>query len=1121
MRLRNVLKILVLLAVCFSNLSVIAQNVSFVSDPVQSNGTITICEGQSITYFNTSTGYLPNANTNWNFQGGSPNSSNQMGPHTVQYNNDGNYTTSLTIQGDQAQVNVVVLPSFNPSLNASGSGVTTSTFNGDIIFRRCNNNIINFNFSFTDPNVSAYPPGTTYSINWGDGTLSGTSSPTPITHVYAPGEYNLTYTVTFPNGCSETREYIVYNGSTPPALTIAGSGLSFCKPNDYEIIISAPFEPPGTTYTIQVNDGSAPIVLDGLGTLPYSYFHNFNVNSCGTTTVINSNPYEDSYSIQITASNGCNPAGTFAAIGPIQVSETLEADFSIDKTTVCIGDNVLITDETFPGANVSQGYCDTIYGFFWEIEPSTYTLTGVLGNGGNYILDATQQNYNWYGWTPGSSQLNVQFSVPGTYDVTLFAGNDCGVDSITKTICVVGPVVADFDLPFASACLPVDITPDNNTQEPLCNIDEIFDWDVTLVQPVNCGNGPGVNPTNSNAFEPEFSFSQPGVYQIELTASLNPLVPGTQCLPTVHTELITIKDKPVAQLQNPPNLCEGSSFIPVVTIDSCLSETPLTFFWNFNPDNITPSANAPTPGSSTFLNSGAVTIPLPGTYDFYLLATNECGTDSTSENIVVFPLAELTATSIPGSCVNEPIQLNGTSTGINGLATWSSSVTGGSFSPSATALNAVYTPPLNYTGSIVLSLTYTDPQSPCPTVIATTTTIVNLSATAEAGNYAPICINQSVNLNGLIGGAASQGQWTTAGGGSFSNSSSLTSSYTPPAGFTGTITLTLTTDDPVGPCLPASDNVQIQVLPPPVVSAGADQIICQSGSTPALNATFSGTATGVVWSSNSGGTFSPSASISSPTWTPPVSFNGQATLTVTTTGNGPCPAVTDQLIVTANAIPFIANTALTVCSGTVISFVPSDQLPNVIPSGSQYTWTVPANALVTGESSSAVPTSSVNQTLINPSASAQTLTYQVTPVASASGGCAGPPFVLTITVLPQLSVNPINDQSVCNGATVTFTPANSVPGTLFTWTSSNSGIGSGSGGTGSLSFTATNPSNIAVSSDFSVIPSYTVGAVTCSGSPELFTVTVNPTPTVDPIGDQALCNGANTTAITITGSVSG
>jgi len=1105
-----------------ASFSLNAQVVLFETDPSPNNDTITICEGQTITYTNTSIGFPLNANTNWTFQGGSPNNSNQFGPHEVDYNNDGTYTASLSIQGDQYEVTVVVLPSFTPTLNAATTGgVTTSTYNGTIIFRRCNNNIQNFNFNFTDPNISSYPSGTTYTLEWGDGTANGTTAPSGLLHLYAPGEYNLIYTVTFPNGCSQVQEYIVYNGSSPPALSISGSGLSFCKPNDYEIIISAPYEPPNTTYTIQVNDGSAPIVLEGLGSLPYSYFHNFNVNSCGTTTVINSNPYEDSYSIQITASNGCNPAGTFAAIGPIQVSESLEVDFSIDKETVCIGDNVLITDETFPGANVSQGYCDTIYGLFWEIEPSNFTYTGALGDGGNYVLDATDPNYNWYGWTPGTSELNVQFTVPGTYEVTLYAGNDCGVDSLTKTICVVGPVIADFDLPLASACAPIDISPQNNTNQPLCDIDEIFDWEVTLVQPVACGNGSGVSPSTSNAFAPQFSFTEPGVYQIELTTSLDPLVPGTQCLPTTHIELITIKDDPVVDLEDPLDICEGGSFIPVVLVDSCLSETPLTFNWNFNTENITPSADAPSPESSVLLNPGAVTIPLPGTYDFYFTATNECGTDTSLQTIVVYPLAELTASSVSGSCVNEPIQLTGTSTGIPGLATWSSSVSGGNFNPSNTSLNAVYTPPFDYAGPIVFSLTYVDPLSPCPTVVATTTTVVNLNATAEAGSYAPICIDQSLELNGIIGGAASQGQWSTSAGGVFSDPSSLTSTYTPPLGFIGTITLILSTDDPVGPCLPATDSVLIQILPPPVVDAGQDIIICQSGTTPPLNATFSGTATGVVWSSITGGTFSPSPNIVAPTWTPPITFNGQATLTVTTTGTGPCPAVTDELLVTANAIPFIADTALTICSGVTINFVPSDQLPNVIPSGSQYTWSVTDNSLVNGESSSVSASVSVDQTLINPSSSEQTLTYQITPVASASGGCAGPPFVLDVTVLPELAVNPLNDITACNGESIAITPANSVPGTLFTWTSSNGGIGSGSTGTGSLSFTATNASNVPVSSDFSVLPSYSVGAVTCSGSPELFTVTVNPTPTVDPVGDQDLCNGSSTSEIIFTGSVAG
>jgi PKD repeat protein len=234
----------------------------------------------------------------------------------------------------------------------------------------------------------------------------------------------------------------------------------------------------------------------------------------------------------------------------------------------------------------------------------------------------------------------VAFNTPGTYDVQLVIANGCNTDTITRTICVVGPLIADFDIPLSSACAPVNITPDNNTDEPLCNIGELFDWEVTLVEPATCGSGPGVSPATSTLFEPQFNFTEPGVYQIELTASLNPLIPGTQCLPTTHVEFITIKDDPVVQLQNPPNICEGGSFVPVSTVDSCLSETPLTFLWDFNINNISPPSNAPAPETSTLLNPGAVTIPQPGTYDFSFTATNECGTASATENIVVFPLTD-------------------------------------------------------------------------------------------------------------------------------------------------------------------------------------------------------------------------------------------------------------------------------------------------------------------------------------------------------------------------------------------------------------------------------------------------------------------------------------------------
>jgi len=60
----------------------------------------------------------------------------------------------------------------------------------------------------------------------------------------------------------------------------------------------------------------------------------------------------------------------------------------------------------------------------------------------------------------------------------------------------------------------------------------------------------------------------------------------------------------------------------------------------------------------------------------------------------------------------------------------------------------------------------------------------------------------------------------------------LNAIYTPSAAeiTAGTVTLTLTTDDPAGPCPAVNDQMVITINPAATVTAGPDQIIC-GGST--------------------------------------------------------------------------------------------------------------------------------------------------------------------------------------------------------------------------------------------------------------------------------------------------
>ena len=157
-------------------------------------------------------------------------------------------------------------------------------------------------------------------------------------------------------------------------------------------------------------------------------------------------------------------------------------------------------------------------------------------------------------------------------------------------------------------------------------------------------------------------------------------------------------------------------------------------------------------------------------------------------------------------------------------------------------------------------------------------------ATADAGSDQTICEGDQVNLVGSIGGGATASSWSTSGDGSFNNTMSLNAIYTPgPSDISaGSVTLTLTTNDPAGPCVAVSDDMVVTINPAAVVSAGADQTICED-ETATLSGSISGGATSATWSTSGDGTFNNVNSLTA-IYTPGANdiTNGQVTLTLTT-----------------------------------------------------------------------------------------------------------------------------------------------------------------------------------------------------------------------------------------------
>ncbi|MFN5734706.1 MAG: hypothetical protein ACK444_01530, partial [Flavobacteriales bacterium] len=102
----------------------------------------------------------------WTFPGGSPSTSNAVGPHIVTFANPGTYTVSLSINSGPATTMQVVIQASNPSsnlgltLNPACPAFGTSNFNGVTYFTSCTQGAYNgsymcFTTSSTNTNANS------------------------------------------------------------------------------------------------------------------------------------------------------------------------------------------------------------------------------------------------------------------------------------------------------------------------------------------------------------------------------------------------------------------------------------------------------------------------------------------------------------------------------------------------------------------------------------------------------------------------------------------------------------------------------------------------------------------------------------------------------------------------------------------------------------------------------------------------------------------------------------------------------------------------------------------------------------------------------------------------------
>ncbi|NEV94079.1 hypothetical protein G3567_07955 [Psychroflexus sp. YR1-1] len=1005
----------------------------------------------------------------------------------------------------------------NNSLGGAG-GYAIIVENGVKSFLRCSSNLSNNGiFEFEDPSQSTYPSGTNYLLDWGDGTTSTQVE----THTYSSGVYTLAYSVIFPDGSVDTTEFKVFVGTEPPSVNVQLTGNENCLPDQYEFSVTSTNNTPGTTYTITINDGSEPIILESsdfpLGSsFTETFLHTFLDTSCNTTSFINGSNFPNSFSVTVTATNPCNTSGNFVSTGPIRVSEPTQADFELPADIACVNSTVNFNDISLSGTNTAQDGCNGEYGRYWEISPASgYTL-----DGGSQLGD-NNGNTDWFSWTDGSENLGVIFDTPGYYDITLVTRNNCGESRITKEICIIPEIISEFTLSQDEACFEDNqiVSTTNISQAEGCDIEPTYEWKVEAENnecPPFETDWEFANGTGPEDFEPEFQFNAPGIYIIRLEVSVQD-TPGNgkkdKCQNDVYEKVIIIKDKPKAELED-LIVCQNEPFEINPVVYDCYTTSGTFYSWDFSSSSSASIPNSTDPNPT-------ISYDTTGNYTYELTVTNECGSNTYTGNIEVLVPPVVQADGPAEVCANGSIQLNGDISGGTGNGEWSASIEGGTFSPDAGALNPIYSPPNGYAGTIRFTLSSDNSGTLCSEVSDDHEVIVQAEPVVDAGTYAPICLDTSISLEASFGGSASGITWSSSAGGTFSDPTNPNSDFTPPAGFIGTLTLTITTDDPDGPCEETSDSVDVEVLPNGEVNSLPNLEFCAAEMTSEIVFSTPNTSntTNFEWEIDTNIGLTPMTGEGNiPGFTTENLTENPIVATVSVTpfvksGSITCPGTPETFTITVKPTPILSDATVDLCPGEELNFTPGST-GNILPAGTTYIWDEPVSTpagAITGGSAESTPQTSISQPVENSTANAASLVYTVTPIL---GSCEGETFTLTVNFPEEPVIQDIT-LDICSGEAFAEIPdedssGNQIPaGTQYTWeTPVINPSGTITGATAQASPVSSIDQLLENTSSSVSTAVYTVTPVVngCQGDAFTLTVTVNPEPIIRDY-DAVICSG--------------
>ncbi len=675
-----------------------------------------------------------NAQTfNWQFPGGTPSSSTVQNPVVV-YNTAGTYSVTLTVSNaagnnTTTQTNLIVV---NPSPAAAFSSTLTGTTAA---------------FSNTSTN------STTYSWNFGDNTSATTATPS---HTYtADGTYTVVLTATNACGTSTATHTVViatsptanftatnttgcgpltvqftssssanvqtfnwqFPGGTPSSSTVQNPVVVYNTAGTYSVTLTVS-NAAGNNTTTQTNlvvvnpspavDFSSTLTgttaaFSNTSTNSTTYAWNFGDNTSATTaTPSHTYTADGTYLVTLTATNAC---GTSTATHTVVIATSPTANFTATNTTGCGPLTVQFTSSSsantqtfnwqFPGGTPSSSTVQNPVVIYNTAGTYSVTLTvsNAAGNntttqtslvvvnpspaaafsstltGTTAAFSNTSTNSTTYAWNFGDNTIATTatpshtYTADGTYTVVLTATNACGTSTATHTVVIATSPTANFTATNTTGCGPLTV---QFTSSSSANV-QTFNWQF-----------PGGTPSSSTGQNPVVIYNTAGTYSVTLTVS-NAAGNNT----TTQTNLVVVSPSPTAAF--------SSTLTGTTAAFSNTSINSTTYSWNFG-DNT--SATTATPSH---------TYTADGTYLVTLTATNACGSNVFTQNVVVItsPSAGFAASTTTG-CAALTVQFSDLSSG--NTTSWNWTFPGGTPATS-TVQNpvVVYNTPGTYDVTLVAS----------------------------------------------------------------------------------------------------------------------------------------------------------------------------------------------------------------------------------------------------------------------------------------------------------------------------------------------------------------------------------------------------------------------------------